>query len=222
MLRGKWWEIYQDPQLNQLEELPIASPTTRPCARRWKPISPPATRSTSPAPLSIPRSPPGLSVSRNQVSTNGRSSTRPQTPPTTTFEIAGQASWEPDFWGRIRRTVEAARANAQASAADMANVDLSLHAEMAADYFQLRGLDAETKLLKATVADLEHQLDLTQRRLAGGIGTEVDVAQARTQLETVRAQLIDVGVARAQFEHAIGTIANLQTLRLQHSALAAR
>ena len=90
----------------------------------------------------------------------------------------------------------------------MANVDLSLHAEMAADYFQLRGLDSEISLLTATVADLEKQLDLTQRLFNGGIGTDVDVAQAKTQLETTRAQLIDVGVARAQYEHAIGTIAN--------------
>ena len=92
----------------------------------------------------------------------------------------------------------------------MASVDLSLHAEMAADYFQLRGLDSEIKLLQSTVADLEKQLDLTQRLFAGGIGTDVDVAQARTQLETVRAQLIDVGVARAQYEHAVGAIANLK------------
>jgi NodT family efflux transporter outer membrane factor (OMF) lipoprotein len=91
----------------------------------------------------------------------------------------------------------------------MASVDLSLHAEMAVDYFQLRGLDSETKLLTATIADLERQLDLTQRLMAGGIGTEADVAQARTQLETVRAQLVDIGVARAQYEHAVGTIANL-------------
>jgi NodT family efflux transporter outer membrane factor (OMF) lipoprotein len=124
--------------------------------------------------------------------------------------VDAQASWEPDFWGRIRRTVEQAHENAQASAADMASVDLSLHAEMAADYFQLRGLDSEIKLLQSTVADLEKQLDLTQRLFAGGIGTDVDVAQARTQLETVRAQLIDVGVARAQYEHAVGAIANLK------------
>ncbi len=122
--------------------------------------------------------------------------------------IAGQASWEPDFWGRIRRTVEQARANAQASAADQANVALTLHAEMATDYFALRGLDSQIKLLTDTVTDLEHQLDLTQRRFSGGVATEVDVAQAQTQLETVRAQLVDLGVARAQFEHAIGTLAN--------------
>jgi NodT family efflux transporter outer membrane factor (OMF) lipoprotein len=83
-----------------------------------------------------------------------------------------------------------------------------LHAELATDYFALRGLDSEIKLFSATVADLEHQLDLTQRRFAGGVATQVDVAQARTQLETVRAQLVDLGVARAQYEHAIGTIAN--------------
>ena len=122
--------------------------------------------------------------------------------------IAGQASWEPDFWGRIRRSVEQARENAQASAADEANVALTLHAEIATDYFALRGLDSEIKLLTDTVADLERQLDLAQQRFSGGVATEVDVAQARTQLETVHAQLIDLGVTRAQFEHAIGTIAN--------------
>ena len=150
----------------------------------------------------------GPSASRNQVSTNEPLFNKTTNPTYSDYEITGQASWEPDFFGRIRRTVEAARETAQASAAQMAVVDLSLHAEMASDYFQLRGLDSETKLLNATVADLEHQLDLTQRRLAGGVATDVDVAQARTQLETVRAQLIDVSVARAQYEHAIGTIAN--------------
>jgi NodT family efflux transporter outer membrane factor (OMF) lipoprotein len=89
-------------------------------------------------------------------------------------------------------------------------MDLALHAEMASTYFELRGLDAQVKLLHETIADLEGQLDLAQRRLDGGIGTEADVAQARTQLETVRAQLVDVGVARIQYEHAIGAIANLK------------
>jgi NodT family efflux transporter outer membrane factor (OMF) lipoprotein len=121
--------------------------------------------------------------------------------------LGGQGGWEPDFWGRVRRNVEAARETAQANAADVANIDLSLHAELAADYFQLRGLDLQIQLLKKTVADMERQLDLTQRRLRGGVSTDVDVAQAQTQLETVRAQLVDVSVARAQFEHAIGTIA---------------
>lgn len=86
-------------------------------------------------------------------------------------------------------------------------MDLSLQAELATDYFQLRGLDAQSEILKSTVTALERQLNLTQRRVQGGVATEVDVAQAQTQLETVRAQLVDVNVARAQFEHAIGTIA---------------
>ena len=122
--------------------------------------------------------------------------------------LGGQGGWEPDFWGRVRRNVEATRANAQATAAEMANVNLSLQAELAADYFQLRGLDSQIKLLKSTVGDLEHQLQLTQRRLNGGVATAADVEQAQTQLETVRAQLVDLSVGRAQFEHAVGTIAN--------------
>jgi NodT family efflux transporter outer membrane factor (OMF) lipoprotein len=104
--------------------------------------------------------------------------------------------------------VEAARENAQASAADLAAIDLILHAELAQDYFELRGLDSQSRLLQSTVADYEHQLDLTERRLKGGVATSVDVAQAQTQLETVRAQLIDVNQGRAEFEHAIATLTN--------------
>jgi NodT family efflux transporter outer membrane factor (OMF) lipoprotein len=205
MLKGKWWEIYQDPQLNKLEER-IA--TTNVQLKQVLETYLAARDQVSAARANLyPTLSAGPSISRDRASPN-----RPLAPPGKSeyydFVIAGQASWEPDFWGRIRRTVEQARASAQASAADMANVDLTLHAEMATDYFALRGLDSQIKLLTDTVADLERQLDLTQRRFHGGVATAVDVAQAQTQLETVRAQLVDVGVARAQFEHAIGTIAN--------------
>jgi NodT family efflux transporter outer membrane factor (OMF) lipoprotein len=103
----------------------------------------------------------------------------------------------------------------------MANVDLSLQSTMASDYFQLRGLDAQIRLLNATVKDLESQLDLTKRRLKGGVATEADVALAQTQLETTRAQLVDLGVARAQYEHAVGTIADykLPTFSIPFSPL---
>ena len=204
MLRGKWWEIYRDPQLNQLEDsIATNNQSLRQALETFL-----AARDQANAARSnlFPTFSAGLSASRSRVSAN-----RPLANSTTNYNdlvISGQASWEPDFWGRIRRTVEAARQNAQASAADMANVDLSLHAEMASDYFQLRGLDAQTKLLTTTVRDLQSQLDLTTRLLGGGVATQVDVAQAQTQLETVRAQLVDVGVARAQLEHAIGTLAN--------------
>ena len=208
MLRGKWWEIYQDPQLNQLEErIDPNNQTLRQALETYL-----AARDQVAAARSAlyPRLSAGPSVARDHISSNGPSYAAGKPTGYNDLIVGGQASWEPDFWGRIRRTVEAARENSQASAADQANIDLSLHAGMAADYFQLRGLDSEIKLLDATVADLEHQLDLAERRLDGGVATGVDVAQAKTQLETVRAQLIDVRVARAQYEHAIGTIANLK------------
>jgi NodT family efflux transporter outer membrane factor (OMF) lipoprotein len=212
MLRGKWWEIYQDPQLNQLEERisPNGQPNNQSLRQALETYLAARDQVSAARSTLFPTLSAGPSVSRDNISANGPSYASTKPTRYNDLLVGGQASWEPDFWGRIRRTVEAARENAQASAADMAGVDLTLHAEMAADYFQLRGLDSEIKLLTATVADLERQLDLTQRLLAGGIGTDADVAQARTQLETVRAQLIDVGVARAQYEHAIGTLANLK------------
>ena len=90
-----------------------------------------------------------------------------------TFGIAGQAQWEPDLWGQVRRTVEQTRANAQASAALLANVELSLRAELAADYFQMRGLDSQKQLLDNTVKSYEDYLQLTQIRFKGGVATEV-------------------------------------------------
>jgi NodT family efflux transporter outer membrane factor (OMF) lipoprotein len=206
LLRGKWWEIYNDPQLNQLEErIEANNPNLRQALESYL-----AARDqiTSARAALFPSISAGASAERNHLSKNSPSYSGKYSG-YNDLQLSGQASWEPDLWGRVRRSVEEARANAQASAADQANIDLSLQAEMAADYLQLRGLDAQVRLLAATIADLQNQLDLTQKRLAGGIGTEVDVAQARTQLETVRAQLIDVGEARARYEHAIGTIASL-------------
>ncbi|MDE3187096.1 MAG: efflux transporter outer membrane subunit [Acidobacteriota bacterium] len=207
MLRGKWWEVYNDPQLNKLEDLvatnnqSLRSALETYLAARDQIL---AARS-----LFYPTIAAGTSFAHSKLSQH-----RPLAPAGSPSQfndlvLAGQASWEPDFFGRIRRTVEAARANAQAGAADVAIVDLALHAEMASAYFDLRGLDSQTRLLQATVTTLEQQLALTQRLLDGGIGTAADVALARTQLETVRAQLVDVGQARAQYEHAIGAIANL-------------
>ena len=207
MLRGKWWQVYNDPQLNRLEDLiatnnqSLQSAVETYLAVRDQVA---ATRAQLYPTLGL-----GSSYTHSKLSAN-----RPLSPAGSPSQfndlvLAGQASWEPDFFGRIRRTIEAARAGAQASAADVAIVDLALHAEMASAYFDLRGLDSQTRLLQDTVTTLEQQLDLTQRLLDGGIGTAADVALARTQLETVRAQLVDVGVARAQYEHAIGAIANL-------------
>jgi NodT family efflux transporter outer membrane factor (OMF) lipoprotein len=149
----------------------------------------------------------GPSVSRQRESYNQPNTNRSLTNyQYNSYGIAGQAQWEPDLWGQVRRTVEQARANAQASAALLANVDLSLRAELAADYFQMRGLDSQKQLLDNTVQSFEEYLKLTQIRFKGGVATESDVALAQTQLETTRAQDIDIGVARAQYEHAIATL----------------
>ncbi len=216
LLRGKWWEIYQDPQLNQLEErIEANNQTLRQALETYLAARDQITVARAQLYPSLSA---GTSAARNHVSQNGPSYNGKFTG-YGDLQLSAQASWEPDLWGRVRRTVEAARSNALASAADLANIDLSLHAELAGAFLQLRGLDAQTRLLAATIADLQDQLDLTQKRLAGGVGSEVDVAQARTQLETVRAQLIDIGQARAQFEHAIGTLANLSTLSLPFSPL---
>jgi NodT family efflux transporter outer membrane factor (OMF) lipoprotein len=219
MLRGKWWEVYNDPQLNQLEErIATDNQALRQSVENYL-----AARDQ----IAVVRANlyPTLSLDPS-VSHSENSRNRPLVTSTTKtsyndFILGGQGSWEPDFWGKVRRGVGAARESAQASSADIANVDLSLQAELAADYFQLRGLDSQIALLKRTVADLEHQLDLTQRRVNGGVATSVDVTQAQTQLETFRAQLVDVSVARAQFEHAVGTIAtyNLSQFSIPFSPL---
>jgi NodT family efflux transporter outer membrane factor (OMF) lipoprotein len=124
----------------------------------------------------------------------------------TDYLAAGDVAYEPDLWGRIGRTVEARAAEAQASAADLELARLSLHAECAINYFALRGLDAQKRLLASTVAAYQRALELTQNRYAGGLASGADVAQAQTQLETTRAALIDLDIDRAQLEHAIAVL----------------
>ena len=108
--------------------------------------------------------------------------------------------------GRLSRNVESYREQAQASAADLAVVNLSMHSDLAVDYFAARSLDAEEKLLRDTVAQYEQALNLNEDRYQGGLASEVDVQQARTILETTRAQMVDTGVARAQYEHAVAVL----------------
>jgi NodT family efflux transporter outer membrane factor (OMF) lipoprotein len=201
-LRGKWWEVYSDPQLNALEEkVSVSNETLKASYEQYQS----AREQIRVARASyFPTFSAGPSYNRTKTSGNVPSSVKGVT--YSTYQISGQASWEPDLWGQIRRTVEQARANAQASAADLANVDLSLRSELAMDYFELRGLDTQKRLLDNTVKADTDFLNLTQIRFKGGVATDVDVAQAQTQLETVKAQDIDIGVARAQYEHAIATL----------------
>ncbi|HSY01898.1 MAG TPA: efflux transporter outer membrane subunit [Acidobacteriaceae bacterium] len=205
VLRGKWWEIYGDPQLNGLEDkVAVSNQTLKAATEQYF-----AAREQVQIARSqfFPTLSAGPSISRTRESHN-----QTNTLPGVTkyqyneFSVAGQAQWQPDFWGQIRRTVEQARASAQASAAQLANVELSVRAELATDYFEMRGLDAQKELLDNTVASYEEYLKLTQVRFKGGVATESDVALAQTQLEQTRAQDIDVGVARSQYEHAIATL----------------
>ena len=125
----------------------------------------------------------------------------------TTYAASLQASWEPDLWGRIRRTTEAGVAAAQAGAADVALVRLSLQATLAQDYIALRILDERRHLLEGAVEAYRRTLAISQNRYNAGVTARSDVVSAQTQLDNARAQLIDVGVQRAQLEHAVAVLA---------------
>jgi NodT family efflux transporter outer membrane factor (OMF) lipoprotein len=203
-IRANWWEIYQDPQLDKLEQqVAVSNQTLKASYEQYMQAR---------AAIQVYRSQYYPTVQVGPSATRERqSSNRPLYVPgsKTNYNdlfLQGQVSWEPDLWGNIRRAVESQRATTQATAADLANVDLSLRSELALDYFELRGLDTQQRLLDNTVQQYEQYLDLTKTRFTGGVATDSDVALAQTQLDQTRAQAIDVGVARAQYEHAIATL----------------
>ena len=205
VLRGQWWQMYGDPQLNALEEkIAVSNQTLKAAMEQYFQAREQVRVARS---QYYPTLSAGPSIGRTRESYNQPNTIRNVTKyQFSTFSLGGQAQWEPDLWGQVRRTVEQTRANAQASAAELANVELSERAELAADYFEMRGLDSQKDLLDNTVVSYQEYLKLTQIRFKGGVATEADVAEAQTQLETTRAQDIDVGVARAQYEHAIATL----------------
>ena len=204
VLRGKWWEIYQDPQLNALEEkINLSNQTLKAAQAQFAQARAVVRQNRADY---YPTVSAGPSISQNRISENRPLGSAASSTSYTDLVLPADVSYEPDVWGRVRRTVEAARSNAQASAADLEAVSLSLHAELATDYFQARALDAEIQLLESTVAAYEKALQLTQNRYQGGIASQVDVAQAQTQLETTRAQSIDLRAQRAAYEHAVATL----------------
>jgi NodT family efflux transporter outer membrane factor (OMF) lipoprotein len=203
-LGGNWWEMFQDPRLNALESQVNISNQNLKAAEAQYTQARALLRYNRAA--YFPTVSAGASASRNKISNNRPPSLSTDGVTYNDFQIPFQLSYEVDVWGRIRRTVESYRDQAQASAADLATVNLSMHAQVALFYFQARVLDAEEELLNSTVTQYEQALELIQNRYAGGIASDLEVQQATTQLETTRAQAIDVGVARAQYEHAVAIL----------------
>jgi NodT family efflux transporter outer membrane factor (OMF) lipoprotein len=204
-LGGNWWTVFQDPQLNDLElQVNVSNQNLQAAEARYQEARAALRYSRA---NYYPTVTAGPSATRTRTSAN-----RP--PPSSTFNgityndfvLPFDLSYQADVWGRVRRTVESYREQAQASAADLATVNLSMHADLAVDYFQARSLDAQEQLLNSTVTQYERYLELTQNRFQGGLSSEVEVQQARTQLETTQAQAIDVGVLRAQYEHAVAIL----------------
>jgi NodT family efflux transporter outer membrane factor (OMF) lipoprotein len=214
--KGRWWELYNDAALNALEEQVNVS--------NQNVLQAEALYRQARAAVRVARSPlfpfvttaPAITASgganangNNSITASGDANVpgnRSGTSSSTLFTLPFSVSWEPDLWGSIRRGVTASSATAEALAANVGNARLLFQAELAQDYFGLHGLDGEAELLARTAASYAEFLTLTQNRFSGGVASDLDVAQAEAQLYAVQAQLMDLGVQRAAFEHAIAIL----------------
>ena len=204
-LAGNWWEIFGDPQLNTLEQQVNVSNQNLKAATaqyqqslallRYNRANYYPTLTTSPSATRI----------RNAANRPPNSSTFSGIT-YNDYVFPVQLSYQADVWGRVRRTVEQYRDQAQASAADLATLNLTMHADLALDYFEARTFDAEEKLLNDTVRQYQEALELNESLFKEGMASILTVQQAQTQLETTRAAAIDVGVLRAQYEHAVAVL----------------
>lgn len=211
-IRGKWWEVYNDPRLNELEEklntsdqniaaaaanFMAARSLVKQARSQYFP-----TVSTNPSIMNSRPSPGefgGLQAGSSSASGFAVKSY-------TDYSLPFDASWEPDFWGRIRNTVRANLFAAQASAADLENVRLSEEAELAVDYYELRAQDSLKQILDSTVIAYQESLDLTKSQYQAGLTPDEAVAQAEAQLKATQAQDSNVGILRAQYEHSIAVL----------------
>jgi NodT family efflux transporter outer membrane factor (OMF) lipoprotein len=202
--KGNWWEIFQDPQLNTLEnKIDVSNQTLRAAVDRFQESRDVLRQTRSQL---YPLVSAGFSPSQNRQSTNR--ALHGGTSPTNYSDllIEGQVSYEVDAWGSVRHSVQSSRNLAQATASDLETIRLSLHAELALDYMTLRGLDAQKELFDSNVEAFQKAVDLTLQRFRGGVASREDVDLAETQLEQTRAQDIDITSARDQFEHAISVL----------------
>lgn len=193
--RGRWWEAFNDPVLNELmEQVDVSNQTLAAAEARYR-----QSRASVQAARSglFPTVGGSAGASRSRV---GEGST------VSRYNVGLDARWEIDLWGRVRRLIEAARAGEEASASELEAARLSLQAELAVDYFQLRVTDAQRVLLEGTLKAFQASYDVTQNRYRAGVVGKVDVVQAEVQLKSTEAQLIDLRATRAQLEHAIAVL----------------
>ena len=205
---GNWWTIYADAELNRLETLAASN--------NQQVVVAVANFDEARAALRVaqasyfPQVNATPSVTRQRTSANNAANNNINSPANgrtfNTFNVSGDASWEVDFWGRVRRLTESARAQFTASAEDLESTHLTIQAEVASDYFNLRALDDQSHLLTQTAAAYQHALELTQNRRQSGIADELDVAQAETQLKATLAQIPAVDLQRAQTRHALAVL----------------
>ena len=209
-VRGAWWQVFGDAGLDELQQRAAgANQDLRAALARFEQAR---------AQAAYARAGFFPEIDLNASSTRQRySRNRPQNTSSTNVGVftdnllTADLSYELDLWGRVRNAASAADAQARASAADLQAAQLSLQAELATDYFLLRSYDADKQLLDDAVAAYEKALELTSHRFRAGAAAEVDVTQARSQLETARAQALDTRLKRAQMEHAIAVLVGAPT-----------
>lgn len=202
--RGSWWSIFRDPDLDGLEAQ-VADANQDLKAAYARLLQARAATRIARADL-FPTLTAGASATRSRTSINSPKFPAGAEPVGNNFDLEADLSYEIDLWGRVRNAVASAKANTQASAADLAALNLAVHAELATDYFSLRSQDTQQQLLDQTVQDYTKALELTRNLYNGGAAALTDVAQAQAQLETARTQAADIRLQRAQTEHAIAVL----------------
>jgi NodT family efflux transporter outer membrane factor (OMF) lipoprotein len=217
LARGKWWEIYNDPELNALEEqISISNQNIKQAEAQFREAKLNVRIARSYLYPTVTASPSIVNARSSVTGTPGNQAFVPSS--RTTYDLPVDVSYEADIWGSVRRGYQAIAEAAQVSDAQLESARLSYEAELAQDYFELRGTDGEKELLDTTVKSYQDYLKLTQDRFNNGVASGSDVAQAQTQLNTARAQLIDFDVARSQYEHAIAVLTGKPPAELSISA----
>ena len=205
MLRGKWWEVYNEPELNALEDqLNINNENVKQFFESFMEARTLIAQARSEL---YPTAGIGPSYTRSRSSSNlGVSGTANPGHESSLGSLPANISWEPDLWGRVRNTIHEQQYSAQLSAADLENEKLTEQASLAQFFFEIRGQDALQRILNDTVEADKKALELTQAQYDTGIGDRISVVEAQTTLQSVQSQALNLGVARAQFEHAIAVL----------------